>query len=107
MKTEKKKSSSPVVDFKNFLKNKKDQLRRIAVIPFIQKDKAITKARRYFKRYGYRVVGSKTTNTYVYVKDVSYLKNPVIGRVSLNTGTVVAILNVNSCPVEITDGKYD
>lgn len=107
MKTEKKKSSSPVVDFKNFLKNKKDQLRRIAVIPFIQKDKAITKARRYFKRYGYRVVGSKTTNAYVYVKAVSYLKNPVIGRVSLNTGTVVAILNVNSCPVEITDGKYD
>lgn len=107
MKTEKKKSSSPVVDFKNFLKNKKDQLRRIAVIPFIQKDKAITNARRYFKRYGYRVVGSKTTNAYVYVKAVSYLKNPVIGRVSLNTGTVVAILNVNSCPVEITDGKYD
>ena len=107
MKTEKKKSSSPVVAFKNFLKNKKDQLRRIAVIPFIQKDKAITKARRYFKRYGYRVVGSKTTNAYVYVKAVSYLKNPVIGRVSLNTGTVVAILNVNSCPVEITDGKYD
>lgn len=107
MKTEKKKSSSPVVDFKNFLKNKKDQLRRIAVIPLIQKDKAITKARRYFKRYGYRVVGSKTTNAYVYVKAVSYLKNPVIGRVSLNTGTVVAILNVNSCPVEITDGKYD
>lgn len=107
MKTEKKKSSSPVVDFKNFLKNKKDQLRRIAVIPFIQKDKAITKARRYFKRYGYRVIGSKTTNAYVYVKAVSYLKNPVIGRVSLNTGTVVAILNVNSCPVEITDGKYD
>lgn len=107
MKTEKKKSSSPVVDFKNFLKNKKDQLRRIAVIPFIQKDKAITKARRYFKRYGYRVVGSKTTNAYVYVKAVGYLKNPVIGRVSLNTGTVVAILNVNSCPVEITDGKYD
>ncbi len=107
MKTEKKKSSSPVVDFKNFLKNKKDQLRRIAVIPFIQKDKAITKARRYFKRYGYRVVGSKTTNDYVYVKAVSYLKNPVIGRASLNTGTVVAILNVNSCPVEITDGKYD
>lgn len=107
MKTEKKKSSSPVVDFKNFLKNKKDQLRRIAVISFIQKDKAITKARRYFKRYGYRVIGSKTTNAYVYVKAVSYLKNPVIGRVSLNTGTVVAILNVNSCPVEITDGKYD
>lgn len=77
------------------------------MIPFIQKDKAITKARRYFKRYGYRVVGSNTTNTYVYVKAVSYLKNPVIGRVSLNTGTVVAILNVNSCPVEITDGKYD
>lgn len=77
------------------------------MIPFIQKDKAITKARRYFKRYGYRVVGSKTTNAYVYVKAVSYLKNPVIGRVSLNTGTVVVILNVNSCPVEITDGKYD
>lgn len=107
MKTEKKKSSSPVVDFKNFLKNKKDQLRRIGVIPFIQKDKAITNARRYFKRYGYRVVGSKTTNAYVYVKAVSYLKNPIIGRVSLNTGTVVAILNVNSCPVEITDEKYD
>lgn len=107
MKTEKKKSSSPVVDFKNFLKNKKDYLGDIDVIPFIQKDKAITKARRYFKRYGYRVVGSKTTNAYVYVKAVSYLKNPVIGRVSLNTGTVVAILNVNSCPVEITDGKYD
>ena len=67
------------------------------MIPFIQKDKAITNARRYFKRYGYRVVGSKTTNAYVYVK----------GRVSLNTGTVVAILNVNSCPVEITDEKYD
>lgn len=107
MKTEKKKSSSPVVDFKNFLKNKKDHLGDIAVIPFIQKDKAITKARRYFKRYGYRIVGSKTTNAYVYVKAVSYLKNPVIGRVSLNTGTVVVILNVNSCPVEITDGKYD
>lgn len=77
------------------------------MIPFIQKDKAITKARRYFKRYGYRVVGSKTTNAYVYVKAVSYLKNPVIGRASLNTGTVVAILNANSCPVEITDEKYD
>lgn len=50
------------------------------MIPFIQKDKAITKARRYFKRYGYRVVGSKTTNAYVYVKAVSYLKIRLLGE---------------------------